>query len=89
MWPQNPLFSGNFDFGAKLPHEIFLIANPNFSHVQLMTFPHGKKIPALRAGITSSKIFHAVRAGFLLCFECIVVNIIKILLSQHEKSCWK
>jgi hypothetical protein len=42
--------------------------------------PHGKKIPALRAGITSSKIFHAVRAGFLLCFESILVNIIKILL---------
>jgi hypothetical protein len=50
---------------------------------------HGEKIPALRAGITSSKIFHAVRAGFLFCFECILVNIIKILLSQHEKSCWK
>jgi hypothetical protein len=26
---------------------------------------HGEKNPALRACITSSKIFHAVRAGFL------------------------
>ncbi len=33
MWPQFPLFSANFDFGAQLYNEIFKISNPNFSLV--------------------------------------------------------
>jgi hypothetical protein len=32
-WPQIPLFSANFDFGAQLSHENFPISDPNFSHV--------------------------------------------------------
>jgi hypothetical protein len=33
MWPQIPLFSANFNFGANFCNENFQIANPNFSHV--------------------------------------------------------
>ncbi len=33
MWPQIPLFSANFDFGAQLFDEIFKITIPNFGQV--------------------------------------------------------
>jgi hypothetical protein len=47
-----------------LNFQTFIFFNPRRKELV-----HGKKNPALRACITSSRIFHAVRAGFLKFFE--------------------
>ncbi len=41
MWPQFPLYSANFDFGAKVYNEILKILNPNFGHINKRRFQNG------------------------------------------------